>query len=182
VAADPKPAEGLIELRIEETAHLFDPLDPFPIPSRDLSKTAEAFIVEWARELPKDAPIRILVHIPDEELKKTDIAGLKTAFATHFSQRARSVTGDLHEMFRVGRRSLVIGLAVLVVCVLGAQTALVLMNSSTPARILSEGLIILGWVANWRPIEIFLYDWWALARRRKLYQRLSQSTVETKPN
>jgi hypothetical protein len=182
VAADPKSAEGLIELRIAETAHLFDPLDPFPVPSRDLSKTAEDFIVEWARELPKDAPIRILVHIPAEELKKCDIPGLKTAFANHFRQRARSVSADLHEMFRIGRRSLAIGLAVLALCVLSSQTVLVLMNSSAPAHILSEGLVILGWVANWRPIEIFLYDWWPLVRRRKLYQRLSQSTVETKPN
>jgi hypothetical protein len=41
-----------------------------------------------------------------------------------------------------------------------------------------EGLIILGWVANWRPLEIFLYDWWPLARRRRLFQRLAEMPVE----
>src|SRR6185436_20180538 len=106
--ADPKPAAGLIELRIEKTAHLFDPLDPFPVPSRDLSKTAEDFIVGWAREFPRDAPIHVVMHIPHEEMKTTEVAELKSAFANHFSQRARSVTGDLHEMFRIGRLSLAI--------------------------------------------------------------------------
>jgi hypothetical protein len=181
VAADPNPVAGLIELRVEKTAHLFDPLDPFPIPSRDLSKTAEDFIVSWAREFPRAAPIRILVHIPHEEMKASEVAELKSAFGNHFNQRVRGVSGDLHEMFRIGRRSLAIGLAVLVLCVLSGQAALALMGGGPAARIVWEGLIILGWVANWRPIEIFLYDWWPLVRRRRLYQRLSQSAVETQP-
>jgi hypothetical protein len=84
-------------------------------------------------------------------------------------------------MFRIGRLSLAIGLAVLALCVLVGQAALVLIGSGPAGRILWEGLIILGWVANWRPIEIFLYDWWPLVRRRRLFQRLSQSTVETRP-
>ena len=44
----------------------------------------------------------------------------------------------------------------------------------------AEGLIILGWVANWRPIEIFLYDWWPLAQRRQLYLRLAEAKVEVR--
>ncbi|MDP4361090.1 hypothetical protein QR510_31140, partial [Escherichia coli] len=48
-------------------------------------------------------------------------------------------------------------------------------------RFFNEGLIILGWVANWRPVEIFLYEWWPLARRQNLYTRLADATVEVKP-
>lgn len=42
---------------------------------------------------------------------------------------------------------------------------------------LREGLIIIGWVAMWRPLEIFLYDWWPIASKRKFYDRLSRATV-----
>ena len=45
------------------------------------------------------------------------------------------------------------------------------------SRFLEEGLIIVGWVANWKPLEIFLYDWWPLARRRNLYRRLAAAKV-----
>ena len=45
-------------------------------------------------------------------------------------------------------------------------------------RFYNEGLIILGWVANWRPVEIFLYDWWPIARRRRLYRRLAGARVQ----
>jgi hypothetical protein len=43
--------------------------------------------------------------------------------------------------------------------------------------VLREGLIIAGWVAMWRPMEIFLYEWWPLLRRGRLYEKLSQMRV-----
>jgi hypothetical protein len=45
------------------------------------------------------------------------------------------------------------------------------------AHFIEEGFIIVGWVALWRPLEIFLYDWWPLAQKRRLYQRLSEAQV-----
>ncbi len=46
--------------------------------------------------------------------------------------------------------------------------------------LVEQSFLILGWVANWRPLEIFLYDWWPLARRRRLYRRLAAAAVELK--
>jgi len=43
------------------------------------------------------------------------------------------------------------------------------------------GLIIVGWVANWRPIEIFLYEWWPLAQQRRLRERIAAARVEVRP-
>jgi hypothetical protein len=48
-------------------------------------------------------------------------------------------------------------------------------------KILEESLILFAWVANWRPIEIFLYEWWPIDRRRHLYRRLAAAKVEIKP-
>ena len=40
------------------------------------------------------------------------------------------------------------------------------------SSLLAEGLLISGWVAMWRPIELFLYEWWPLWRQQRLYRRL----------
>jgi hypothetical protein len=32
----------------------------------------------------------------------------------------------------------------------------------------------------WRPLEIFLYDWWPIATERKLYDRLSVMPVSVR--
>jgi hypothetical protein len=45
------------------------------------------------------------------------------------------------------------------------------------AGILREGLLIGGWVAMWRPMEIFLYDWWPIRGEAVLADRLSVMPV-----
>ena len=63
----PDAPPSTIELRVDKLAHLFDPFDPFPIPTRDLAKSAEDFIVGWARETPHKNALRIVVHLPAAE-------------------------------------------------------------------------------------------------------------------
>src|SRR6516164_4981910 len=166
-----------IEVQVEEIAQLFDTLDPFPFRERDLDKSAEEYIVGWARELPRNQPFKIIIHAPESELKKEAARQLGAALARYFSYRAEVVGRDLNELFRVDRQSLLIGVIVLAACVLTARAVTIELGSETIGGILRESLIILGWVANWKPIEIFLYDWWPLARRRNLYRRLAAATV-----
>jgi hypothetical protein len=40
-----------------------------------------------------------------------------------------------------------------------------------------ESFSIGGWVAMWRPIEVFLYDWWPIRAEARLYDRLSAMPV-----
>ena len=176
-----KVAENLIEIRVNDIAQLFHTLDPFPFREKDLAVEAEDYIVSWAREMPNNRPFKIVVHIPDNESQKAASPDLVEAFNRYFSGRAVVVQGDLNELFRIGRRSLVIGASILAACFLLAH--LVGSHLTEPAfkRLAEESFLILGWVANWRPLEIFLYDWWPLARRRDLYNRLSVGTVELWP-
>jgi hypothetical protein len=173
--------DDVIELRVDDIAQLFHTLDPFPFRERDLDREAEEFIVGWARELPADQPIRIVIHFPESAIQVSAAQDLAEAFRRHFSHRTAILQGDLTELFRVGRRSLGIGAIVLIACFAIAQLAGGLLGESPLRRMVEEGFIILGWVANWRPLEIFLYDWWPIARRRDLNRRLSDAIVEARP-
>ena len=66
-----------------------------------------------------------------------------------------------------------VGLGALAACVLMSTTITQVLGVGTVSRFFEEGLIILGWVANWRPIQTFLYYWWPVAQRRDLYRRLT---------
>src|SRR5262249_46307805 len=132
----------------------------------------------WARELPTDQPIRIVVHLPQAQACKPEAGELSTALPKFFDYRARVTTLELNELFRVGRKALAIGLAVLSFCVVLGQMAAASLTPHPIGRVIQEDLTIFGWVANWRPTEIFLYDWWPIVRRRNLYRRLSVAQVE----
>ena len=43
--------------------------------------------------------------------------------------------------------------------------------------VLREGFIIGGWVAMWRPLEVFLYDWWPIRGDIRLLDRLAAMPV-----
>ena len=172
--------DGIIEVRIHELAQLFNSLDPSPFHERDLDDDAEAYIVGWARELPPEAPLRLVVHLPIGEAKKAEERGLSKSLTNYFGERAEMLDRDLRELFRNGRRYLSIGLPVLLACLTASQLVRAGLGTGPFERALEESLIILGWVANWKPIETFLYDWWPLKRRRDLYRRLRDATVEVK--
>lgn len=171
----------LIELQVDRLEYLFDPFDPFPTPTRDLSRGAEDFIVGWARELPQNAAIRLRLHLRDEEASTTDVAALKGAISRHFTYKADRVNGDQKELLAIGRVALLIGICVLGVCMVARQIILSVLPGSSISGVVGEGLVIVGWVANWRPIEIFLYDWWPMSRKRRLYERLAIAELEIVP-
>jgi len=171
-----------IELKIREIGQLFQSLDPLPFRERDLDAAVEEYVVAWAREQAETGPIRIVIHLPDTQARREEATHIGDAIRNYFAYRAQASGWELSELFRVGRSSLVIGLVVLAVCVvLGAEVSSRFGNGYSN-RFFGEGLIILGWVANWRPIQIFLYDWWPLARQRSLYNRLAQSEVQLRPD
>jgi hypothetical protein len=58
---------GIIEVRVNQLAQLFNTLDPSPFLERDLDNDAEAYIVGWAQELPSQSPIRLIVYLPEAE-------------------------------------------------------------------------------------------------------------------
>jgi len=176
-----RPESSVIELQVEKVGQLFDTLDPTPFRERDLDREAEEYIVGWARELPRKTTIRIIIHMPVSEVTKEQTQLLGQAVNRYFGYRADMLTTELKEVLRVGRYSLCIGLVVLTACVISARLIAQLSSSGEFTALLREGLIILGWVANWRPIEIILYDRWPIIRRRNLYRRLAGAEITVSP-
>ena len=177
----PSDAGAAIEVQVDKVAQLFHTLDPVPFRERDLDREAEDFIVGWARELPRALPIRVVVHLPESEAKSADARELAPALKKYFAYRAGAMTNELKELFRIGRLSLTIGLVSLAICLTLGRLILTSFPNSEFPHVVNEGLVILGWVANWRPMNIFLYEWWPLARRRHLYRRLAGAEVTLAP-
>jgi len=170
-----------VEVRIRDLGQLFNSLDPSPFQERDLDDDAEDYIVGWAREVDTHGPFGIVVHLPTSEEVRARERGLKAAIGHYFDYRAGMLERDLHDLLRVGRRSLGIGVGVLAVFIALAQVVRTTLPDWPLNQLLAEGLMVFGWVANWRPAEIFFYDMWAVRRRLHLYRRLATAKVVLKP-
>jgi hypothetical protein len=169
-------AATVIEVRVSELRQLFDSIDPSPFGERDLDSRAEAFIVDWARDLPRDAPLGLLVHVSRACGPEDETALLAGEIHQHFNQRALNMRRQLRELFRRGRISLLVALLFLGAA-LAANDLIGTLSQSHFTGLFREGLIIVGWVAMWRPLEVFLYDWWPIRAEIRLFERLSAMPV-----
>jgi hypothetical protein len=174
--AVPQPAHGaaLLELHLGELRQLFNSMDPAPFRERDLDPKATDYIVDWATEAPADQALAMVVHLGSPT---ADVALAGDAVREYFLGRAVAKRRELSKLFRVGRISLVIGLAFLGVAILAGEALAGLIRQENYAWLAKESLVIGGWVALWRPLEIFLYDWWPLRAQAKLYDRLGRMQV-----
>jgi len=176
------PSDSAIELRVQEIAQLFHTLDPFPFRERDLDAEVEDYIVEWARELRSNRALRIIVHLPSSEARTKRAGEIEAAFQHYFRYRAQVLDREFKELMRIGRLSMLVGVGVFVLCLVASHLAARYLASTPFDSLVEQSFLILGWVANWRPLEIFLYDWWPLARRRHLYLRLAAARVDLSPH
>jgi hypothetical protein len=177
---DPLPPQYRpIEVRVAELKQLFNEMDPAPFREKDLDPNAEAFIVEWSRELPSNAPLCLIVHLDRPAGLPDEPSVLRDAIHEFFRQRAEVTRRRLRQLLRNGRTSLLIGLAFLTVSlVVGDLVDTMLVNRGFEfGSLVRESLLIGGWVAMWRPLEVFLYDWWPIREEARLHDRLSQMAV-----
>jgi hypothetical protein len=166
-----------LRLYLGELRQLFDSLDPAPFRERDLDPKAADYIVDGAREAPSAVPLALVVQLGRESGTEATAALLRDAVREHFGRSAASKRRELSRLFRTGRLSLVIGLVFLAGAIALAQWLGSLIRHEGYAWLVSESLIIGGWVALWRPMEIFLYDWWPIRADARLYDRLAAMPV-----
>lgn len=179
---DPRSASppGHIEIRLRDVNQLFNSMDPSPFIERDLAREAEEFIVSWAREHSRDVSLHLVLHLETPPpVAEHSLERVTQAIHNFFVYRERLKRLELRELFRRGRASLAIGLVFLTTCLLLVR-ALDANTDGTFFGVLRESVLIVGWVAMWRPLEIYLYEWWPLLRAIRIDAQLAKVEVEFK--
>lgn len=164
-----------IDIRIGRLEQLLDSLDPAPFHDKALDANAERYLVECAEELSGERELRIVVHVP--EPVKAHAGAIEQAIHAHFEREHALLHRRYGLRMRLGRRALVIAIAVLVAALLLREALQPLLSTMRLGAVLGEGLLILGWVALWRPVEMLLYERYELRHRHDAVARLATMPV-----
>lgn len=162
------PDTASVNIRVRDLAQMFNSFDPSPFWDRDLDQNAAAFIEGEFRD--RRHAERWVLHVHAHE-GTASAADLQAAMERYYERLLVSLRLQLREQMRVGEIALTAGLAVFAICIT-LQTTLRGLPSA-----LDQGLIILAWVALWRPVESLVYGWVPLYARRRLYERLRRVHV-----
>ena len=163
----------MIELRVRELSQIFNSFDPSPFYDQDLATEAEGYIVDSLKELPGKRAAEIVVHV--EHAPREQAASVERAIHSHFQRRELHLRRTLRDLMWEGMVSLFIGAAF--VALVFTVSRSVIRGEGPWTTLVRESLLIAGWVALWRPLEIFLYRWWPLVAERRLYTKLAHMPV-----
>jgi hypothetical protein len=170
----------LVEVKLSSIGQLFNSFDPSPFIEKDLDDEVESYIVQSVREFSINTPLKLIFYLPPERQDEAKQI-LPEAIHNYFDYRRQNSEKELRTILRQGRTSLMVGLVFLFTCISTNELANWLANGPL-THILQEGLAIIGWVAMWRPVEIFLYDWSSIDNNKKMYDKLTHMTIEVRPN
>jgi hypothetical protein len=165
-----------IEISLRNIKQLFNSMDPSPFLERDLDQDAEEFLVGWALEHVRNRPLQLTLHLQEWPQELNSQQQVREAVRNYFAYRKRQSDMNLRELLRQGRVSLLVGLSFLTICLL-LSDYLSTHAQGTFAGIVQESLSIGGWVAMWRPLQTYLYDWWPIRHRSRTYEWMSRMNV-----
>jgi hypothetical protein len=166
-----------IEVRIKVAQQLFDSRDPAPFRDRDLDDDFVEYVVDSARELPRSAPIKLVIYVDAPEAKDLPKKSICDAIYNFFDYQAERQRLDLKSFMSRAQVFLAIGLVILALCLAVSQN-IAGVNSLGSFNLLREGVIIFGWVSIWKPIELILYDWYPLYEKLRFYRRLLAADID----
>ncbi len=165
-----------VDIKLRTVHQLFDGRDPAPFRERDLEEDAVEYILGAFQEFPPKADVKIVFWIAEESTPLISTETVVEAVRGHFAYEIERLQRRIREHVRLGQLTLAVGLSVLTLFLTLAELTEWL-SPSTFRQILKEGLVITGWVAMWRPLEVLLYDWWPLVRQRRLCKRVLEAEI-----
>lgn len=162
-----------IRFRIGALAQLFDSYDPSPFHERALDPKVDDYILSCVRELPAGRDFRLHVLVPATLL--THEADTAAAIHAHYALAKAAAEREIRARLATGHGLLLLGLGVLLPCLLLRE--LIAAESGTLREAIAEGLLILGWVALWKPLEVLLFERFERRQQLQLLEALCRVPV-----
>lgn len=167
----------IVRINIKTIKQLFNSFDPSPFIEKDLDHDAIEYLVSSFNVFHHNSIVKIVVHLPESQKGKFKEFEIKDAIHHYFQYEKSIEERDIQRKIKEGQKSLTIGLSFLFIC-LGIGEWLALYPKTFLLNILSEALLILGWVAMWKPISNVLYDWWPLMVQKNVYEKISRAEID----
>lgn len=171
-----------VSFRLARLEELLAPPDPDPLSGHfedrsGVDRILDAARAKYTRRLSAiDAKLELDERPTPAVQEKVD-----DALKALWRYQDERLSEELTTIRRDGLRALGKGTIFLLVCMGIAAVAAEATRLPELLRVLvSEGFVIAGWVALWHPMELLLYEWWPVARDRKLYRLIAEMeyTVE----
>ncbi|MDO5532748.1 hypothetical protein [Sutterella sp.] len=174
--AEVKDGVCTMHLTVREARQLFATQAPVPAEYMSLDDDVVDFLTDTVSKNRKTCrEFELVIHMPAEEVNKVSLllaTDLNTALRAYFDARGEKFEQRLRDHFADARKMLVCGVAFLLACTL-LRTYLSPEETDRLQSSMREGLLVIGWVALWKPVEELIFNWWPIDREMKDWRTLA---------
>lgn len=152
-------ARLIVELSFKRVDQFFEPGDPSPVQSRDLTDDALYAMITAIIDREPKKPVHYIIRFPAPQVTDELESGLPDAVRTFVTYRCEGARRNLRVLLKRIQYGLLYGLSISAVLLI---TLLILYSNITDpilADIIVGAIIIFCWVALWDPIDIFLHQY-----------------------
>jgi hypothetical protein len=162
-------------IRVKSVDELFWQFDARPVAERQVAADVRwALLDEWER-VRRLEPAELTVYAPAAERERTD----ERAVISAIHSSLRSASGPLRRVDPLSRQQAVaawIGVAFLLVSIV-VSTAIGNTSDDLIAESISQGVLVLGWVAVWAPAARFIVEVAPHVFNRRRYAEFAEIDV-----
>ena len=155
---------------------LFDQFSAEPLEDRPLREEVRERILRAWIDTREDRPEHLSVELPVGERKEGVGERVRLAIR-HDLERAYRASKHLFIFTRSDRREALLAFSFLVVCLIASSLVDKWTENETVFIGISQGLVVLGWVAMWQPAQQ-MFQGISLWLSRNRYEELAQVPIE----
>lgn len=163
-------------LALDTAEELFAAPEPNPLAGRFETESGMDRLVDVLTPSAARAPLTLELQITHAD--STTTAQIPSALAGYVDHRVAELRQEKRRIERRGLTELVFGLLFLGVCLaLSGAAASVPGGPAWLGLVIAEGLVIVGWIALWHPVDMLLFERWPLRREIILLQAIARAEV-----
>ena len=171
----------IVTFRFFSKNQLFDDSYSCPIQENELSELAEDILFEYVDEYVPSKHIELIVEIPEKDFQPGTEEEVSRAISTHFARRLPGINHDI----RLVKREAVYSSAITGVNMILGITLITLYEMGMIVEtwytlVIAFIILILNWASLWDTLEMFLYDYRNIFRKRRIYRKISRIPVSVR--
>ncbi len=149
----------VVELGFKRVDQFFDPDDPSPVKSRDLSNDALIAMITAIIDREPKKPVNYIIRFPALQVTEELESDLPGAVRTYFTYRCEGARRKLRVQLKRIKYGLIYGLSLSAVLLAIGIYLYRITTDPVLADIIIGAIVIFCWVALWDPIDIFLHQY-----------------------
>lgn len=161
----------IIKVSTNKFENLYDNFDmSSSFLKKDLSIQLVDYIIESVSEISNED--FIIKFYFKENIEQKDVLQIKKSFDNYFNYLEELEKNKMKEQIRNSLLFMIIGVFFITLSMITEA------NKELIHRVISEGLMIAGWVSMWEAMATILINWLPLRKKLKLFKRIVNSKIE----